>query len=467
VSKVTDVVQVSKASLREFSFKSMGHCFESKERYDCIHLLDVLVSTESLVDLSFESVDLSGRGAPLHQPNPRNTSITRVQLTKCNVGDSAFALLSECVALTTLALHGCSGLPCYESWKVILQGMQGLRTVHVTSRCAWDGYHTSNNTFVQAIADATPACEELELHMNDSQFYADDGKALPPWIQELEYNRSGSLKLQLRYTEAQVLEAAFDGIRLSATLTTLKLSLSFLTLPAHFASFALYALASNVSLRSADLVLRVPKAQFDPSSLGVPLTAMIRGNTKMELLAFRIEFCHMYPWDSQYSESLLPALINGLEHNRTLDTIHFGENDFNPVSPTASRALVRVLKRRGVRLKTIKGLSYESAEDERAIEYLCATRYARLLLESCADLPPGLMPYILSKLSLDGPDSVRYFLKNMPRHERNRLLPVRGTRRAHGTVSGGVKKLPRNTLTEWALNATHDYTRYGWWRLFT
>jgi hypothetical protein len=432
---VTHVVRCSHCNLRTFALKCTGHDNWTKRRFDGIHLLDSLVGARLLEDLSFKSIDLSDSDMPAREPGQRNTSLTTVRLHKCVLGPVAFALLSECVAITTLEMRGCDDLPCYESWKALLQGMRGLRTFSVTPRSTWDGaYCIGDDSIVRAIVeDVSPKVDTLELELDEKQKYGSEDEQFPS-IQQLILARTGALKLKLRCPIDRNLAYLCDGIKFTRTLACLDLNMPMHALPSHCVSVVFSSIARNVSLRRATLVFKVQSycREFELLPCCAPFTAMIRENSTLEFLALEI-VC----WEVRQGrdlEALLPALVEGLEHNRTLRSIHFLENDHNPISPSLSRSLVEVLKRPGVRLKTIKGLSYESAADNREIEYLCTTRYARMVLDCPAEYSSVLMPHILSKLTVDGPDCVRYFLNRMPRHFFGSNLRRRGRCRARGTA---------------------------------
>jgi hypothetical protein len=187
--------------------------------------------------------------------------------------------------------------------------------------------------------------------------------------QQLILKRTGTLKLKLRCPGDQNLAHLCDGIKFTRTLACIDLSLSLHAQLPHLVSVVLSSIASNCSLRRATLYFEVRSHDFELLSCCAPFTAMIRDNAALEYVSFKID-CFEFG-QVMYLEEVLPALVKGLEHNRTLRSIHFHGNERNPISRSASRSLVEVLQRPGLRLKTIEGLSYESAEDKRVIEYLC------------------------------------------------------------------------------------------------
>jgi hypothetical protein len=433
VENVAGIVRRSRRTLRTFALKCKGHLSGPKEGFDGIPLLERLVGAEVLEELTLKSINLSAREMPASESGRRNTSIATVRLRHCEMGSVAFALLSGCAAITTMEMHGCDGLPCYESWKTLLRGLHGLRTFSVASRRTWSRYSIGDESIVRAIVeDVPPTVDLLDLELDEQQKHGwEDGYEQFTSIQQLILERTGTLKLKLRCPGDQNLAHLRDGIKFTRTLACIDLNLSLHAQLPHYVSVVLSSIATNCSLRRATLYFEVRSHDFELLSCCAPFTAIIRDNATLEFVSFTID-CFEFG-QVMYLKEVLPALVKGLEHNRTLRSIHFQGNERNPISRSASRSLVEVLKRPGLRLKTIKGLSYESAEDKRVIEYLCATRYARMLVDCPSEYSHALMHRILSKLTMDGPDCVRYFLTRMPRHFLEHVLPKRGIRRARLT----------------------------------
>jgi hypothetical protein len=136
---------------------------------------------------------------PARAPGQRNTSLTKVRLHKCIVGPVAFALLSECVAITSLEMHGCDDLPCDETWKALLQGMRRLRSFSVTPRSTWDGEDCiGDDSIVRAIVeDASSTVDALELELDEQQKSGREDENFSS-IKQLILTRTGTLKLKLR-----------------------------------------------------------------------------------------------------------------------------------------------------------------------------------------------------------------------------------------------------------------------------
>ena len=156
-------------------------------------------------------------------------------------------------------MRACYDLPCYESWKALLQGTRRLRSFSLTPRSTWDGeYCIGDDSIVRAIVeDVSPTVDTLELELDEHQKYGTEDKQVSS-IQQLILARTGTLKLKLRFPNDQNLGYICDGVKFTRTLACLDLNQPLHTLPPHIISVVLASIASNVSLlRSKRLRFRL------------------------------------------------------------------------------------------------------------------------------------------------------------------------------------------------------------------